>query len=214
MTFTVAIVGRPNVGKSTLYNRFVGGRHALVDDTPGVTRDRREGDGALGPLRFKVIDTAGLMESAPDSLVHRMQAQTAVASDAADVTLLVVDGRAGITPDDKHFAGELRRHGGAVVVIVNKCEGHAGDAGYYEAHALGMGEPVAICQWRSKKGPPRRCKKGPLGGCGLVPVVHGRAPRATRRALNRLTRRRAREGPVGPRGQAWAGWSVQLAVGV
>ena len=72
----------------------------------------------------------------------------------------------------------------------------------------------AICQWRSKKGPPRRCKKGPLGGCGLVPVVHGRAPRATRRALNRLTRRRAREGPVGPRGQAWAGWSVQLAVGV
>ena len=71
-----------------------------------------------------------------------------------------------------------------------------------------------MCQWRSKKGPPRRCKKGPLGGCGLVPVVHGRAPRATRRALNRLTRRRAREGPVGPRGQAWAGWSVQLAVGV
>ena len=70
------------------------------------------------------------------------------------------------------------------------------------------------CQWRSKKGPPRRCKKGPLGGCGFVPVVHGRAPRATRRALNRLTRRRAREGPVGPRGQAWAGWSVQLAVGV
>ena len=73
---------------------------------------------------------------------------------------------------------------------------------------------VQTCQWRSKKGPPRRCKKGPLGGCGLVPVVHGRAPRATRRALNRLTRRRAREGPVGPRGQAWAGWSVQLAVGV
>ena len=76
---------------------------------------------------------------------------------------------------------------------------------------IAMNEP---CQWRSKKGPPRRCKKGPLGGCGLVPVVHGRAPRATRRALNRLTRRRAREGPVGPRGQAWAGWSVQLAVGV
>ena len=73
---------------------------------------------------------------------------------------------------------------------------------------------IKECQWRSKKGPPRRCKKGPLGGCGLVPVVHGRAPRATRRALNRLTRRRAREGPVGPRGQAWAGWSVQLAVGV
>ena len=79
--------------------------------------------------------------------------------------------------------------------------------------SLGQGLFI-ICQWRSKKGPPWRCKKGPLGGCGLVPVVHGRAPRATRRALNRLTRRRAREGPVGPRGQAWAGWSVQLAVGV
>ena len=81
--------------------------------------------------------------------------------------------------------------------------------------AIGLRQPgagVIHCQWRSKKGPPRRCKKGPLGGCGLVPVVHGRAPRATRRALNRLTRRRAREGPVGPRGQAWAGWSVQLAV--
>ena len=81
------------------------------------------------------------------------------------------------------------------------------------AKAATLGSNVA-CQWRSKKGPPRRCKKGPLGGCGLVPVVHGRAPRATRRALNRLTRRRTREGPVGPRGQAWAGWSVQLAVGV
>ena len=80
--------------------------------------------------------------------------------------------------------------------------------------AVWWDEYEAWCQWRSKKGPPRRCKKGPLGGCGLVPVVHGRAPRATRRALNRLTRRRAREGPVGPRGQAWAGWSVQLAVGV
>ena len=84
-----------------------------------------------------------------------------------------------------------------------------------EAYIQGVStRSVDDCQWRSKKGPPRRCKKGPLGGCGLVPVVHGRAPRATRRALNRLTRRRAREGPVGPRGQAWAGWSVQLAVGV
>jgi GTPase len=144
MTFTVAIVGRPNVGKSTLYNRFVGGRHALVDDLPGVTRDRREGDGSLGPLRFKVIDTAGLTESAPDSLEQRMQAQTALAADSADVTLLVVDGRAGITPDDRHFARELRRHGGAVVVIVNKCEGRAGDSGFYDSHSLGMGEPIAI----------------------------------------------------------------------
>jgi GTP-binding protein len=144
MTFTLAIVGRPNVGKSTLYNRFVGGRHALVDDLPGVTRDRREGDGSLGPLRFKVIDTAGLTESAPDSLEQRMQAQTALAADSADVTLLMVDGRAGITPDDRHFSRELRRHGGAVVLIVNKCEGRAGDSGFYDAHSLGMGEPIAI----------------------------------------------------------------------
>ena len=83
-----------------------------------------------------------------------------------------------------------------------------------ENNEIAAGLWLGVCQWRSKKGPPRRCKKGPLGGCGLVPVVHGRAPRTTRRALNRLTRRRAREGPVGPRGQAWAGWSVQLAVGV
>jgi GTP-binding protein len=144
MTFTLAIVGRPNVGKSTLYNRFVGGRHALVDDLPGVTRDRREGDGSLGPLRFKVIDTAGLTESAPDSLEQRMQAQTALAADSADVTLLMVDGRAGITPDDRHFSRELRRHGGAVLLIVNKCEGRAGDSGFYDAHSLGMGEPIAI----------------------------------------------------------------------
>jgi GTP-binding protein len=144
MTFTVAIVGRPNVGKSTLYNRFVGGRHALVDDLPGVTRDRREGDGSLGPLRFKVIDTAGLIESAPDSLEQRMQAQTALAAESADVTLLMVDGRAGVTPDDRHFSRELRRHGGAVVLIVNKCEGRAGESGFYDAHSLGMGEPIAI----------------------------------------------------------------------
>jgi GTP-binding protein len=144
MTFTVAIVGRPNVGKSTLYNRFVGGRHALVDDLPGVTRDRREGDGSLGPLRFKVIDTAGLTISAPDSLEQRMQAQTALAAESADVTLLMVDGRAGVTPDDRHFSRELRRHGGAVVLIVNKCEGRAGESGFFDAHSLGMGEPIAI----------------------------------------------------------------------
>lgn len=144
MTFTVVIVGRPNVGKSTLYNRFVGGRHALVDDLPGVTRDRREGDGSLGPLRFKVIDTAGLTISAPDSLEQRMQAQTALAAESADVTLLMVDGRAGVTPDDRHFSRELRRHGGAVVLIVNKCEGRAGESGFYDAHSLGMGEPIAI----------------------------------------------------------------------
>ncbi len=144
MHFTVAIVGRPKVGKSTLYNRLVGRRHALVDDSPGVTRDRREGEAALGPLRFTVIDTAGLVEAAPDSLESRMQEQTTLAAEAADVTLLVVDGRAGITPDDRHFAGAMRRLGRAVILVVNKCEGKAGEDGLFESYALGMGDPVAV----------------------------------------------------------------------
>ena len=144
MHFTVAIVGRPNVGKSTLYNRLVGRRHALVDDRPGVTRDRREGEAALGPLRFTVIDTAGLVEAAPDSLQSRMVEQTTLAAEAADVTLLVVDGRAGITPDDRHFAAAMRKLGGAVILVVNKCEGKAGEDGLLESYALGMGDPVAV----------------------------------------------------------------------
>ena len=110
----------------------------------------------------------------------------------------------------KDYVRERRLRRREMFVPLSHPPGHA-QADFGEADAIIAG---VKCQWRSKKGPPRRCKKGPLGGCGLVPVVHGRAPRATRRALNRLTRRRAREGPVGPRGQAWAGWSVQLAVGV
>lgn len=144
MHFSVAIVGRPNVGKSTLFNRLVGRRHALVDDRPGVTRDRREGEAALGPLRFTVIDTAGLVEAAPDSLEARMLDQTTLATENADVTLLVIDGRAGVTPDDHHFAAGLRRLGGSVILVVNKCEGKASDAGYFDSYALGMGDPVAV----------------------------------------------------------------------
>jgi len=144
MAFTVAIVGRPNVGKSTLFNRLVGRRAALVADTPGVTRDRREGAGALGPLRFTVIDTAGLAEAPPESLDGRMQAQTERAVAAAEVTLFVIDGRAGITPADRHFARALRRTGRPVVVVANKCEGRAGDAGIFAAFELGLGTPVAI----------------------------------------------------------------------
>ncbi len=144
MSFSVAVVGRPNVGKSTLFNRLVGRRSAIVDDTPGVTRDRHEGAARLGPLRFTVIDTGGLAEALPDSLEDRMQAQTERAVADADVTLLMIDGRAGVIPADRHFARALRRLGGPVVVVVNKCEGNAGDEGFFEAFELGFGDPVAI----------------------------------------------------------------------
>src|ERR1700719_4270732 len=111
MSFTVAIVGRPNVGKSTLFNRLVGRHLALVDDLPGVTRDRREGEGHLADLGFRVIDTAGLEEAAPDTLTGRMRAQTERSLDEADVALLLIDARDGVTPADRHFARSLRRSG-------------------------------------------------------------------------------------------------------
>jgi GTP-binding protein len=144
MSFTVAIVGRPNVGKSTLFNRLVGKRLALVDDTPGVTRDRREGAGRIGDLDFTVVDTAGLEEAAPEALESRMRQQTEQAVKAADLVLLLVDGRAGVTPLDRHFADWLRRSGRPIRLVVNKCEGRAGAAGLAEAWRLGLGEPLAI----------------------------------------------------------------------
>lgn len=144
MSFTLAIVGRPNVGKSTLFNRLVGKRLAIVDDTPGVTRDRREGEAHLGVLRFRVFDTAGFEEGGGESLEGRMRQQTEQAVAEADVILMMVDARAGITPADQQFADLLRRYGRSVILAANKCEGKAGEAGFYDAYALGLGDPVAI----------------------------------------------------------------------
>ena len=144
MSFTVAIVGRPNVGKSTLFNRLVGRQAALVDDLPGVTRDRREGDGRIADLEFRLIDTAGLEEAPPETLAGRMRAQTERSLDRADVALLVIDARAGLTPADRHFARWLRRTGKPVVLVANKAEGRAALADLGEAYALGLGDPVAI----------------------------------------------------------------------
>jgi len=140
----VAIVGRPNVGKSTLFNRLVGRKLALVDNLPGVTRDRREGEASLGSLEFTVIDTAGLDESRPETLAGRMRAQTETAAVSADLILFMIDARAGVTPLDAHFAGLLRGLDKPVILVANKAEGRAGEAGILDAFSLGLGEPVAI----------------------------------------------------------------------
>lgn len=141
---TVVIVGRPNVGKSTLFNRLIGRREALVDDSPGVTRDRREGEASIADLSFRLVDTAGLEDAFDESLPARMRRQTEQAIAAADLVMLVVDARAGITPLDEHFADWLRTQGSNALLVVNKCEGRAGQSGYLESYSLGLGEPVAI----------------------------------------------------------------------
>jgi GTP-binding protein len=144
MSFTLAIVGRPNVGKSTLFNRLVGRKLALVDDQPGVTRDLREGDAKLADLRFTVIDTAGLEDVTDDSLQGRMRRLTERAVDMADICLFLIDGRAGVTATDQVFAEILRKKSARVILGVNKAEGKAGDAGAIDAWSLGLGEPVRL----------------------------------------------------------------------
>ena len=144
MSFTIAIIGRPNVGKSTLFNRLVGQKLALVDDEPGVTRDRREGEARLGDLEFTVIDTAGLDEGQKGSLTARMQEQTETAVKLADALMFVVDARAGLTPTDRAFADVARRANKPVLLLANKSEGKQGDAGAMEAYALGLGEPIQV----------------------------------------------------------------------
>ena len=144
MRFVAAIIGRPNVGKSTLFNRLVGQRLALVDDTPGVTRDRRVHDAKLYDLYFSVIDTAGLEEAAAASLEGRMREQTEIAMDEADLILFIYDAKAGVTPSDKGFADVARRTGKPVILVANKAESRLADAGMTEAWELGLGEPVPI----------------------------------------------------------------------
>ena len=144
MPLAVAIVGRPNVGKSTLFNRLAGRRLAIVDDTPGVTRDRREAPGRIGDLDIQLIDTAGFEDAVDGTLEWRMRSQTEHAIDDADVALFVIDARAGVVPLDRHFAAWLRTRNCPVLLVANKCEGAAGTSGLYDAYSLGMGDPIPI----------------------------------------------------------------------
>lgn len=144
MEFSISIVGRPNVGKSTLFNRLTGRQHAIVHDRPGVTRDRREGLGKLAGLEFRLIDTAGLEESNKGSLEDRMRKQTEYAIANSDLTLLIFDARSGITEADIFFANAIRRSGAAVLAVGNKCEGRAGRDGLIEAWQLGLDQPIGV----------------------------------------------------------------------
>ena len=144
MNGIVAIIGRPNVGKSTLFNRLIGRRHAIVDDTPGVTRDRRQGEAKISDLQFTIFDTAGLETNRRTLLTERMRDQTEVAVQEADIVILMVDAKIGITPDDMDLCRWLRRKKSDIILVANKCESNASESGILEAFNLGLGEPVVI----------------------------------------------------------------------
>ena len=163
-------MGRPNVGKSALFNRIVGRRIAIVHNEPGVTRDRREGEGRLGDLSFRVIDTAGLEDAAAETLSGRMQVQTAAAMAQADVVLFLVDARAGETPTDRAFADLVRKSGKPAILVANKSEGRAGEAGAFEAYALGLGDPITISAEHGE------------GLSGLYDAIRAALPEATAQA--------------------------------
>ena len=168
---TVIIIGRPNVGKSTLFNRLVGKRVALVDDQPGVTRDRRMGDAEIAGLQFTVVDTAGWEDEDADTLPGRMRAQTEVSLEGADAAMFVVDARTGLTPLDEEIARWLRTEEVPVVLVVNKAEGRQGEAGVLESYALGLGEPIAVSAEHGEG-------IADLFG-GLWPIIGDSADRAT-----------------------------------
>lgn len=163
MSFTLAIVGRPNVGKSTLFNRLVGKRLALVDDQPGVTRDLREGLARLGELRFTVIDTAGLEDATDESLQGRMRKLTERAVDMADACLFLIDARAGVLPADRMFAEILRKRSAHVILGANKSEGSAAEAGILDAWGLGLGEPLPLSAEHGEGHGPTGGGSGPAG---------------------------------------------------
>src|SRR5436190_7924149 len=141
---TIAIVGRPNVGKSTLFNRLTAKRAALVSDMPGLTRDRREGEAEIAGHKVTLVDTAGLEDSAPGTIAARMRAQSETAIARADLVLFMFDARGGVIPADAAFARVVRQSGRPAIVVANKCEGRAGTDGFYDAFQLGLGEPIAI----------------------------------------------------------------------
>jgi GTP-binding protein len=178
MPSTIAIIGRPNVGKSTLFNRLTGRRTALVSDMPGLTRDRRTGEATIGGNVVTLVDTAGLEEAAPGSIPARMRIQSEAAIAQSDLVLFVVDARAGITPADRAFADVARRAGVKVILVANKCEGRAGTGGFYEAFELGLGEPVAISAEHGEG--LGELEDQMLAALGLAPEVRQRSRRRRR----------------------------------